>query len=212
MVLGILTNKVYSQVPDSLTVEESLQDTLISSDTLIYLEEDSSWLPTDIGKFGIYLEGTYSEVPGPASIYPLYQLGFGITLNRFFAGAFISEVQKVYEHTLVFPNTFEMTYKYGGAYLGSHVIRRKPFEIDIRMSLGKGDMVWQQKDRNRLLLRDEYYVYQPELQVVYVPITYLKIFLSGSYRIIDQLNIQGVNQGELSGLVYGFGIRLGFYK
>jgi hypothetical protein len=176
--------------------------------------QDSVWLnlPTEIGQYGVFAEGSIFTVPGPGGTQKLKRLGSGVCIQRLLIGGFVSEVDETYEKELIFPNTYQMNYKYGGGYIGMHIVQKKPFEIDIKFGMAWGDIVWRKKETDENFLQDRFTVLLPELSLVYVPITYLKLFATAGYRNINNMDISRIEPTELNGMTFGLGISVGFYQ
>lgn len=208
LVFVLMAMGLSAQQLDSLSLSP-LDSTTIETE----IDTDSSFfLPTHLGEYGGYFELFNKIVPGPGGNHSLRQLGVGLSLKRLTMGAHYSQVDLQYEKQLVFPNYFELNYTYGGFFLGTHVIQKKPIEIDARANYSMGDMIWNQNESPTAFLRDKFQVLEPEILINYVPFTYLKIFVSGGYRYIHELNIPGVSTDDFNGFVFGFGFRLGYYK
>lgn len=163
-------------------------------------------------EFGVFAEAMMEATPGPQTYYPAHQLGFGLTYKRLVVGGYIHSLKRSYESIFVFPNLFEVDYKYGGCYLGMHVFRSRPFEVDLRVNYGRGDMVWQQAESGNDFIRDEYSILKPELLVSYVPLKYVKVFITSGFRKMYNLSIPDLNNEEFSGFTLGLGIKAGFYQ
>jgi len=177
------------------------------------MEVDTTFqLPKHIGQYGIYLELFPQFVPGPSKQYSVHQVSLGVSFKRLLLGFSANEYKGEYQKTVVFPNDYRLNYGYGGTYIGVHAIRKEPFELDFRLNYRWGDMLWERESTNSTFVRDKFQIIEPEIQLVYVPITYIKLFVSGSYKYVQNLNLVSINPKDFEGFSYGFGVRIGFYK
>lgn len=190
-----------------LMAQEQADSVAYQRDSVTVDEKSRSLLP-----LGIYAEGMADATPGPSEMLLCSQAGIGIQYKSLSGGVFISSYEGGYEQILVFPNTFELEYRFGGGYLGMRVFRYQGFEADLRLSYGQGDMVWKRADTRENFIRDEYSLLKPELVVSYSPFRYVKIFINSGYRKFYDLTLTNTAPEEFSGLCVGLGLKAGLFK
>lgn len=191
---------------DSLSIRSTPIDSAqITSDSTFFF-------PTGIGEYGLYYEAIAKTSHGPEGSASLRQQSVGICYKRLNIGFFKTEYFGSYSHLVIFPNEFDLKYQYGGGYLGLHFYRGKIVEATLLMNVGRGDMIWKITDSRESFFRDEFMIYEPELHLSLVPIKYVKLFFTSSYRKLADLKLSGISASQFDGMTFGAGIRIGIYK
>lgn len=110
---------------------------------------------------------------------------------------------------LIFPNFFDMSYRYGGGFIGYHRLFDNRFLVGLRMRVGHGEVLWERLDSGENLTSDKMLVLEPQATVGYV-FKYVGIEGYVGYRNVSDLEIPELVNADFNGLQYGISIKLGF--
>ncbi|MEQ9303086.1 MAG: hypothetical protein RJQ14_04155 [Marinoscillum sp.] len=162
--------------------------------------------------YGIYGESFVRITPGFDTYRLSTSMGGGVSFEFITAGFAVHKLQSDIYRTLIFPNQYLFQSQHGAAFAGLRVVNTKVVHGEMRLNLGKGDVVWTRESNNEDFLRDKYDLFEPEVVISIVPIKYLQVMISSGYRKVKNLEISNANNDDLSGFTFGLGIKYGFFN
>ena len=181
-------------------------------DTVAVEEKPSPKIYREPAPWAVYGEGVLMANPTPDRHQLSSEIGLGVKVGPLTVGGFIHTFHGDIQRILVFPNEFNLYYKYGGGYVGLQFLDQKRIFSELKLKVGHGDMVWQRSDNRRNLDRDTFWVGQPELQIGYKTNRYFQVFFLCGYRFIKDLNIIKYETSDFSGVILGLGLKAGIFK
>ncbi|WP_258097934.1 hypothetical protein [Marinoscillum pacificum] len=184
---------------DSVTIQPH-DSLLVEKDPLIKFES------------GVFLETGFQMIPIKTNYGPTSQLFIGLQYKNLFGGFGVYNYQGDYQTTVIFPNNFNLAYKYGAARLGLRAYDSKYFEINAQIQYGKGDAVWIRESNDEKFIRSKFDIIEPQVMVLYTPIEQVKLFTTLGYKSMQNLDIVHLSNKDFSGITFGFGIRCGIYQ
>lgn len=171
-------------------------------------EEQSRWqLP-----FGIFGEAYMENVPSPGGRELANRIGVGVEYQRFILGIYQSMYLGEFSQTLIFPNDFDLNYMHGGFFLGRRLYTRNYLDADLRLSYGRGDMLWKRSDSGAGFIRDKITSLRMEAMISFIPIRFIKLFGVLGYNRYRGVSLKSVNEDDFSGLTIGLGIKVGYFN
>ncbi len=157
---------------------------------------------------GLYLDLATEFVPGPSEQNLSNSVELGITVSVFDIAFFFNNVNSNYNAELIFPNTFDLDYIYGGVHLGTKLMATKRIMIKPSINLGRGDMTWSRQDEDKVFSRDVFKIVHPQIRLGYSPIRFITIYGKSGYRFLNGLNLNGVSSEDFEGFTFGIGLSL----
>ncbi len=139
------------------------------------------------------------------------QLGLGIFYEGFAAGFFISEGEGKTSTDPFFPRDYNLPYKHTGGFIGKSIHRGEKIQLYARMNVSYGDITWEDKETKKAIFEDRFYIIKPEMQVSYLPISFMQIYGSAGWRFTHQLDLTQLNPNDYHGPTFNIGIRLGYF-
>lgn len=185
-------------------VHAQKDSTLLAQDTSRWIDN----LPKDIG---ITLEGTLHIAPGLSNHHPAYSLSAMAQYQWFSFGFTMTQFNGQYERKVIFPNLFQLDYRYGGLLANFRIWSKKWTEIHTRFGLGRGDILWESQEIKQSL-RDKYNYVSTSFMVVSSPLDRIKLLVSFHYLLTSDLDLPALSSDELKGLGYGVGLKLYLVK
>ena len=161
---------------------------------------------------GAYLTGGISwEASAPNhNIFSVF--GVGIQYERWMLGFSRNDFQGSVESFVIFPNTFELKYRYGGVDLGYQLNQKSWMSVIAKVGYYRGDMVWRNQEDGQNFLRDEFSLVKLGLMGELAKMKYIKPSLSAGYQKMNGLNLARVASSDFSGLFIVAGIRIGYFN
>lgn len=162
--------------------------------------------------FALFVDGGVSfEKSAPESnFFSVY--GLGVQYDRFMVSFSRSDLQGTIQSLVVFPNVFELKYRYGGANLGYQFYQKDWLNMIVTAGYYKGDMVWSNTEDGQDFFRDEFDLLKFGLRGEVGAIRYIKPHLSIGYQKMTNLSINRLDQTDFSGLFVAVGIRFGYFN
>ncbi|MFK7953420.1 MAG: hypothetical protein AB8B73_11285 [Ekhidna sp.] len=161
---------------------------------------------------GVYLETGANLTPHPPGINLVSFIGGGIQYNRWSIGFRAYDFQGTIERFLIFPNIFELEYRYGGVLTSFDAVQSKWINASVTTSFYKGDMVWREILRREDFLRGKFNLWTLGAKVEMVRLRFLRPYINAGYQQMTGLELSGVENDEFSGFFYGVGLRIGFFN
>ncbi len=193
----------YGQAANDSIPEEVVEAPKTQNDFLLKLKK----MP-----IGIYGEYSAELAPGPDRLYYANEMSIGISYGILSVSVFQNDFKDTYEQKLVFPNSFSLGYRYGGLNLGLRYVTIRNFESSLKFAYGKGDFIWSKKETDETFLRDKFSMLAGEIRVTYRPIKPIGIFAKGTYRRMNELDLDGLERREFDGFGVGVGLSIGLYN
>ena len=202
IVLIFFCGSSFSQDLDSLTLGQLALDTLL---------QDSIDEPPP------YYAGVY--IFGEALLGPHYRgtnlaaaIGVGLQYKKYILGFSVTEFQGSLEEFVIFPNVFELDYRFAGITVGYELLNSEWISMDVVATHQLGDMVWRNKSSGVNFLRDEFSISSIGLKVDLDRYRYTKPFFRISYQKANNLDLAIVNNGDFDGFVFVFGLQIGYFN
>ena len=161
---------------------------------------------------GVYFEGGVSFDPSVPDRNPLSAIGVGIQYERWLLSIsrynFLSEIISV----VVFPNVFELNYRFGGANIGYQFYQQEWVNAVLSAGYYKGDMTWRNFQDGEDFLRDEFDLLKFSLKVEMEKFRYAKPHVSIGYQQMSEIDLSLVEGNNFSGLFFAVGVRIGYFN
>lgn len=138
--------------------------------------------------------------------------GVGIQYERWVVGFNRYDFHGTIESFVVFPNTFELKYRYAGITLGYRLVKHDWYKIFAGFSYNRGDMVWRNQEDGQDFLRDEFNMIKLGLNAEFSNFKYARPYISAGYQKMQDLNISRLEESNFSGLFIAAGIRIGYFN
>lgn len=161
---------------------------------------------------GIYLTGGLSLEPNTPNHNIFSVLGVGIQYERWILGFTRNDFQGSVQSFVIFPNTFELKYRYGGINVAYQLNQTDRLTFMMKAGYYRGDMVWRNEEDGQDLLRDEFNLFKFGVMGEIGKYRYVKPRIWIGYQIMNDLKLTRVKQNEFSGLFVEAGIRIGYFN
>ena len=194
---------VYAQDLDTLDLDSYPLDTLLQ-DTLV--DEP----PPYYG--GIYFSREVKISPHYGGYNHASGFGAGLQYERWILGFTVYRFEGVIEELIIFPNVFELDYRYGGPTVGYELVTNDWFSIDALGSLHFGDMVWRNVGTRENLFRDEFSLITLAVKMDLDKFRYAKPYVHLGYQKAQNLAFERVEADQFTGFVFVFGIQIGYFN
>lgn len=150
-----------------------------------------------------------SRVSGLTSFNPVFGAAI-ILMNHIDLGFFSTwyDGDELVE-TIVFPNEFDMSYRYGGLIIGYHTMLEERYQLAIRVRAGRGEVLWERLDSGLNLVSDKMLIIEPQVSFGYVLNKFLAAEVYAGYRKMSDLDIPELKNEDFNGFQFGFGIKAG---
>lgn len=198
----IIAGNALSQELDSLSMDSIAIDTVL----LDTIQEP----PPYYGGAYVFGEGQIS--PHYTGYNNAISMGIGIQYNRWIGTFSVVDFEGRIEEFLIFPNVFELDYRYGGPSIGYELYDGYWISWDLTASIFFGDMIWRNKRRNEDFLRDKFSLMVLSTKVDFDAIRYFKPYLKIGYQKPNNLDLTLVENSDFTGLVFVFGIQVGYFN
>lgn len=202
VVLTLISGLAFAQDLDTLSMDDLAVDTVL--------------LDT-INEPPPYYGGIYFMIGG--RINPHYGgynnalgLGIGAQYNKWIAAFSVVDFRGRIEDFLIFPNTFELDYRYGGPTFGYELLDSYWISWDMTVSYFFGDMVWRNMRNDEDFLRDKFSIMILSTKIDFDGIRYVKPYLKLGYQKTNNLDLTLVKPADFSGLVFVFGVQIGYFN
>lgn len=161
---------------------------------------------------GVFLEGGMSFESSVPDYNFFSLLGIGVQYEGWILSFSRYDFQGTIQSFVIFPNTFELKYRYGGANIAYQFYQKKWLNLIVSGGYYKGDMVWRNMEDGQDLLRDEFDLIKLGLRGEIGKFRYIKPHVSFGYQKMKNLNLSMVNESDFSGLFIAAGIRIGYFN
>lgn len=161
---------------------------------------------------GAYFDSGSKLAPNPPGINQTNFLGGGIQYNSWSLGFSVYNFNGTTKRFLIFPNVFELDYRYGGPRVSYRLYSSKWLDVIGETSYYKGDMTWKNSDDGEDFLRSEFNIWILGLKLEVGKWQFLRPYLNIGYQQMFDLNLYGVEDEEFSGFFFGVGLRLGYFN
>lgn len=160
---------------------------------------------------GVYLDAAISNEPSAPNRNFMRELGLGVQYERWVITFSRHDFLGVFENYVVFPNVFEMNYRYGGIAVAYNLYRKEWVGLMAKVGYYKGDMVW--KNSNEVdFLRDTFSLVRGDIQLEMGKLRYVRPYLSLGYQKMQDLKLSSVSNADFSGIYAKVGLRVGFFN
>ncbi|WP_370089504.1 hypothetical protein [Ekhidna sp.] len=161
---------------------------------------------------GVYLIGGVSFEPAAPERNFLGEVGVGIQYERWMLGFSRVDFLGTAQSLLVFPNVFELKYRYGGPYASYSFYQDEKIDLILQAGYFMGDLLWREAGEQQDFIRDEFTLMKIGLAGELSVFRYAKPRLSIGYQQMKDLDLNGVSNDDFTGLYISFGIRLGYFN
>lgn len=162
--------------------------------------------------WGIY--GSVGVLFGPnPDEYELHNtISAGFQWKKWDISGFLTIYEGDYELPLIFPNVFRINYVYGGGTLAYQLKNERFWELYGAVSIGHGDLIWEDAASFENLFRDKMWMNHLMLRAEVTPLKFIRFYSSIGYIRMTGLEINELTDSDFSGLALTFGIKAGFYQ
>ena len=200
--ISMIALKVVGQDLDTLAMDSIAIDTV----TLDSIKEPP---PYYLGTY-IALEAQFN--PHYLGYNSAISLGIGAKYNRWIGEFNVVNFNGRIEEFLVFPNVFELDYRYGGPTIGYEVLDSDLVSWDLAASFLFGDIIWRNRRTREDFLRDKFSVMVLSTKVDLELVRFVKPYVEVGYQKANNLDLTLINSEDFSGLVLNFGIQIGYFN
>lgn len=167
-------------------------------------------VPTYFG--GVFLEMGGKMAPNPPGVSLTQFIGAGIQYNKWSLGFLVNDFKGTTQRFLIFPNGFELEYKYGGPVVGFSYLQTRWIEASIQTSYSLGDMTWRNIVNQEDFIRSEFSLFAVSTKLEFIRLRYVRPYFNLGYQQMSGLNLAGVENADFSGFFLGLGLRLGYFN
>ena len=198
----VIAQEVDMQEIDSLTSEIVATDTLL----LDSIDEPPPYL------LGVYFFGEGQVGPHYGGYNLAATVGIGVQYERWMAEFSVTDFSGVNQEFLIFPRTFLLDYRYAGPSINYQLAKQEWFSIYTGASFFMGDMLWQEIFPAETIQRDEISILNLSAQLNLEKLRYIKPYVRFGYQRTNDLDLSLVNSSDFTGLVFVFGIQIGYFN
>lgn len=160
----------------------------------------------------IYVDAMVHIGPNLAGLNISSAVGFGVQYEKWTLGFSQFNFQGADEGFIIFPNLFELDYRYGGPQIGYAVHQSEWIRGQLQLSYYWGDMLWREKETKNDFLRDEFTMISVASRIELNKIRYAKPYFIVGYQQLNDLSLAATNNEDFSGVFFGLGIRIGYFN
>jgi len=161
---------------------------------------------------GVYATGGGSFEPSGPGHNLVSTFGVGVQYERWAVEFSRHDFQGSLQAFVVFPNVFELKYRYGGAAVAYRFYENKKIGMWLRGQYMMGDMTWRNIEDGQDFLRDEFSLMKIGARGEFLKLKYVKPHVMVGYQKVRNLNLSGIAADAFSGLYFGLGIRVGYFN
>lgn len=161
---------------------------------------------------GVYLVGGISFEPSAPENNFFGNIGAGIQYERWMIGFSRVDFLGTSQSLLVFPNVFELKYRYGGPHISFTFSQQEKVNILLQAGYYRGDLLWREVSEQQDFIRDEFSLTKIGLVGELSVFRYAKPRISIGYQQMKDLDLNGVKNDDFSGLYISVGLRLGYFN
>lgn len=161
---------------------------------------------------GVSFDVGIKLAPNPPGINEAHYLGAGIQYNKWSFGFMVYDFKGTIERQLIFPNVFELAYRYGGPQISFEIQETKWANIYTQISYSKGDMTWRNIEDDKDFLRSEFDMWTFSMKLETDRLRFVRPYLNGGYQHLSKLKLNGLSDSDFSGFFFGLGVRLGYFN
>jgi hypothetical protein len=167
-------------------------------------------VPTYFG--GVYLEMGGKLAPNPPGVNLMQFFGAGIQYNRWSTGFLIYNFKGTTQRFLIFPNVFELEYRYGGPFVSFNLIELRWIAISVQATFAHGDMTWRNTDNQQDQLRDEFNMTILSMTLETGWLRFASPYFQAGYQQMSDLDLSDLENSDFSGFFFGVGFRVGYFN
>lgn len=161
---------------------------------------------------GAYLHGGITIEPSEPEQNAVSFLGIGVQYENWLLEFSRHDFQGTFQTFVVFPNTFELQYRYGGLSLAYQFYQSTKLGLLLKGSYFKGDMTWRDTQDHEIFFRDEFKLMKIGLVGELSVLRYFKPNVMVGYQNMQDIELTSVASENFSGLFFGVGIRIGYFN
>ena len=161
---------------------------------------------------GVYLLGGISFEPSTPERNFFGSVGIGVQYERWMLGFSRVDFLGTSQSLLIFPNVFELKYRYGGPHISFTFFQHEKVNMILQAEYYKGDLLWREVGEQQDFLRDEFALSKIGLTGELSVLRYIKPQLSIGYQQMYDLDLNSVREDDFSGLFLSVGVRLGYFN
>ncbi len=161
---------------------------------------------------GVYLKGGISLEPSIPNHNIFSVLGVGLQYERWILGFSRNDFQGSVQSFVIFPNTFELKYRYGGVAIAYQLYQKNWVNFLVKAGYYQGDMVWRNQEDGQNFLRDEFNLMKLGVVGEIEFFRYVKPQIWLGYQKMNNLDLSRVRENDFSGLFVAVGIRMGYFN
>ncbi|MEQ8627454.1 hypothetical protein [Ekhidna sp.] len=161
---------------------------------------------------GIYAIGGVSFEPSSPDYNLVSMLGGGVQYERWSLDFTIHDFKGTVQTFVVFPNVFDLNYRYGGPRVSYRFFDNDKVGLWINAGYYKGDMTWKNVEDGQDFLRDEFSMIKFGVVGEFLKLRYIKPCIAIGYQKMQDLNLSSVSEDSFSGAYIRLGGRIGFFN
>ena len=188
----------WSQEIDTLAMDIVAMDTIEKEPPPYYL--------------GVYVIGGGSLEPSSPEYNLVSILGGGVQYERWSLGFTVHNFQGTVQSFVVFPNVFDLNYRYGGPRVSYRFLDNDKVGLWVNAGYYKGDMTWKNTEDGQDFLRDEFSMVKFEAVGEFLKLRYIKPCIAMGYQKMQGLNLSSVSEDSFSGAYIRLGVRIGYFN
>jgi hypothetical protein len=194
-----------------IVVAQEIKNDTLQPDTTVSKKRQWNFLEKfgDVGLY--YSQGRgYSTAPADFGEHALVEVG--ALYNNWSMGAFFVAFNQNYEEQVIFPTNFLLSYTYGGGYAGRRIYHHRWFRVLSHLKVGLGSLLWEEERSLRNRFREELLIVEPEIAVIFTPISLVHLKASAGYRFASFDPMPGLENNDISAGFFSISLMVGYIK
>lgn len=161
---------------------------------------------------GVYLKFSKIYSPHYSGYNHSSSYGLGLQNNRWRFEFNIVDFRQSIREFVIFPNQFELDYKYAGSTVAYRAVKHDNFNVDIGATLARGDMLWRVADTGVVFFRDEFTLYSISADISSNRLRFVIPYINFGYQGIRNLSLERVKSDDFAGFIFVFGVQIGYFN
>lgn len=161
---------------------------------------------------GIYALGGGSFEPSSPNYNLVSMFGAGVQYERWSMAFTIHDFQGTLQSFVVFPNVFDLNYRYGGLRTSFRFFDNDQVGLSVSAGYYKGDMTWKNVEDGQDFLRDEFSLMKFGVVGEFLKFRFIKPYCIIGYQKMLNLNLSDVSENDFSGAYIGLGVKVGYFN
>lgn len=161
---------------------------------------------------GVYVNGGGAIEPSTPERNVVSFFGVGVQYENWLLEFTRHDFQGSFQSFVIFPNIFELQYRYGGPSLAYRFAKSPNMGVMVSAGYFKGDMTWRDTNDQEVFFRDEFNILKIGVRAEFLRLRYIKPHAMVGYQNMRGLELTGTKAENFSGLFFGVGIRMGYFN